>query len=275
LENKKNIILTHNLDLVRLLEFQNSGCFNLYMFNNTEGGVNGFIRVNDQEKKILINLHDLIKLFRNGEQNAQIGDIVIDNRTFLMSMIPFLRGYAHIMCTEDDIYSSLSSIMHGYENGFVDVARVYQQLFGYSFGEDCVISVHDVLNLDCTNIRTVDPDKLPLLSETLKQTLIYYHLRMSVEKVLVQLYPTTRRENEEVMLGQIIQRAFRCDRTNTDYDRIIEHRVFFTSRKTLLNEFNHYEGNMNIFQPAIDIEDATLQKEVNTIHERLDLLRTS
>ncbi len=274
LENKKNIILTHNLDLVRLLEFQNSGCFNLYMFNNTEGGVNGFIRVNDQEKKILINLHDLIKLFRNGEQNAQIGDIVIDNRTFLMAMIPFLRGYAHIMCTEDDIYSSLSSIMHGYENGFVDVAMVYQQLFGYSFGEECVVSVQDVLNLDCANIRTVDPDKLPLLSETLKQTLIYYHLRMSVESVLVQLFPTSRRENEEVMLGQIIQRAFRCSRTDIDYERIIEHRVFFTSRKTLLNEFNHYEGNMNIFQPAIDIKDATLQREVNTIHERLDLLRT-
>ncbi len=274
LENKKNVILTHNLDLVRLLEFQNQGCFNFYMFNNTEGGVNGFIRVNDQEKKILINLHDLIKLFRNGEQNAQIGDIVIDNRTFLMSMVPFLRGYAHIMCTEDDIYSSLSSIMHGYENGSVDVTMVYQKLFGYRFGEECVISVQDVLNLDCTNIRTVDPDKLPLLSETLKQTLIYYHLRMSVESALVQLFPTSRRENEEAMLGQIIQRAFSCDRADIDYNRKIEHRVFFTSRKTLLNEFNHYEGNMNIFQPAIDIEDAALQREVNTIHERLDLLRT-
>jgi hypothetical protein len=244
------------------------------MFNNTEGGVNGFIRVNDQEKKILINLHDLIKLFRNGEQNAQIGDVVIDKRTFLMAMVPFLRGYAHIMCTEDDIYSSLSSIMHGYENGSVDVAMVYQRLFGYRFEEECVVSIQDVLNLDCTNIRTVDPDKLPLLSETLKQTLIYYHLRMSVESALVRLFPTSRRENEEAMLGQIIQRAFRCSRTDVDYDRKIEHRVFFTSRKTLLNEFNHYEGNMNIFQPAIDIEDSALQREVNAIHERLDLLRT-
>ena len=38
--------------LVRLLEFQNSGYFNFYMFNNTEGGVNGFVRVNDQEKAL-------------------------------------------------------------------------------------------------------------------------------------------------------------------------------------------------------------------------------
>ena len=38
--------------------------------------------------------------------------------------------------------------------------------------------------------------------------------------------------------------------------------MFFTSRKTLLNEFNHFEGNMNIFQPAIDITETALQKEV-------------
>ena len=43
-------------------------------------------------------------------------------------------------------------------------------------------------------------------------------------------------------------------------------------RKTLLNEFNHFEGNMNIFQPAIDIEDFALQREVNAIYERLAFL---
>ncbi|MFZ2539408.1 MAG: hypothetical protein WAX04_10965 [Oscillospiraceae bacterium] len=54
----------------------------------------------------------------------------------------------------------------------------------------------------------------------------------------------------------------------------LQYRVFFTSRKTLLNEFNHFEGNMNIFQPAIDIEDNALQREVYAIHEKLALLRT-
>ena len=48
-----------------------------------------------------------------------------------------------------------------------------------------------------------------------------------------------------------------------------EFRVFFTSRKTLLNEFNHFEGNMNIFQPAIDITKSALQKEIREIEEKL------
>ena len=49
----------------------------------------------------------------------------------------------------------------------------------------------------------------------------------------------------------------------------IKHRVFFTSRKTLLNEFNHFEGNMNIFQPAIDITDEALEKEREDINKYL------
>ena len=49
--------------------------------------------------------------------------------------------------------------------------------------------------------------------------------------------------------------------------------MFFTSRKTLLNEFNHFEGNMNIFQPAIDITEAALQKEVADIESKLIQIR--
>lgn len=46
-------------------------------------------------------------------------------------------------------------------------------------------------------------------------------------------------------------------------------RILFTSRKTLLNEFNHFEGNMNIFQPAIDITNKALEKERESIIEYL------
>lgn len=272
LETKKNIILTHNLDLVRLLEFQNSGCFNLYMYNNTEGGVNGFSRVNNTEKKILINLHDLIKFLRGADATAPLENVVLDKRGFLMAMIPFIRGYAHILCTEDDIYSGLSSIMHGYETGSVEISQIYKRLFGYDFGEECIVSVDDIINVDTANISTVDTEQLPLLAETLKQTLIYYHLRVKVEKTLTTLYPSSRRTGEDAMLGQIIRRAFQSRRTDPDVRQKTEYRVFFTSRKTLLNEFNHFEGNMNIFQPAIDIEDFALQREVNAIYEKLALL---
>ena len=41
----------------------------------------------------------------------------------------------------------------------------------------------------------------------------------------------------------------------------MNNRVFLTTKKTLLNEFNHFEGNMSIFQPAIDITDQILEKE--------------
>ena len=61
--------------------------------------------------------------------------------------------------------------------------------------------------------------------------------------------------------------------TQEQKDEARNNRVFFTSRKTLLNEFNHFEGNMNIFQPAIDITEAALQKEVADIESKLIQLR--
>ena len=54
----------------------------------------------------------------------------------------------------------------------------------------------------------------------------------------------------------------------TDFEK----KVFFLSRKTLINEFNHFEGNMNIFQPAIDISDSSLKKEKEDIVNALNLL---
>ena len=52
----------------------------------------------------------------------------------------------------------------------------------------------------------------------------------------------------------------------------IRKRVRLTSKKTLINEFNHFEGNLSIFQPAIDITEKALGSErtdiitfVNTI----------
>lgn len=41
------------------------------------------------------------------------------------------------------------------------------------------------------------------------------------------------------------------------------------SKKTLLNEFNHFEMDMNIFQPAIDITDKALNNEREQILKRL------
>ena len=121
----------------------------------------------------------------------------------------------------------------------------------------------------------IDENEYPLLSDTLKQTLIYYHIRMKVEHELVDIFNIHCTSNEILMLINIIQNAFRVP-TNATQEQINEarqNRVFFTSRKTLLNEFNHFEGNMNIFQPAIDINETVLQKEVTDIENKLKELR--
>lgn len=45
----------------------------------------------------------------------------------------------------------------------------------------------------------------------------------------------------------------------------MRNRVKLTSKKTLMNEFNHFEGNLSIFQPAIDITDRDLKDERSDI----------
>ena len=269
LENKKQIILTHNTDLIKLLEFQRNNCFNLYLFNNTENGKNGFIPVCQEEKDILINLHKLLKLFRN--EDRKLEENIVDSRLFLMAMIPFMRGYANILLTGNDIYLKLCELMHGYTDASENVSLIYKELFGYTF-EETVVSTMDVVGLDCSALSIMNSDKYPLLAETLRQTLIYYHLRMLVEKTLVDHFHLT--QNDEETLAQIINKAFpmRACADVEENKKRKENRVFFTSRKTLVNEFNHFEGNMNIFQPAIDISKQALDKEVRAIKERLEQL---
>lgn len=269
LENKKQIILTHNTDLIRLLDVQLNNCFNLYILNNVHEGTNGFIPVSEREKMLLINLHHLISLFQN--KNNELVEAIHDRRQFLMAMIPFMRGYAHISLDPNDRYGQLSAIMHGYGTGSLDVSPIYNSLFGEVFESEEIVSVTDILEIDCSNLDVLDKAHFPLLADTLEQTLVYYHLRMKVEKELVDIFNI--HTNNMTMLNQIIQRAFRCQDTNADYERMREFRVFFTSRKTLLNEFNHFEGNMNIFQPAIDITKSALQKEIEEIEAKLNEVR--
>ena len=171
---------------------------------------------------------------------------------------------------EDDDYGTLSNVMHGYLRGSVDAASMYKKMFGYDFEISEMISVEDVLNLNCEEISILDANEYPLLSGTLKQTLIYYHLRMLVEKQLVDMFNLNVTDE---MLSQIIQKAFKCQSDDKDFEIKRRFRVFFTSRKTLLNEFNHFEGNMNIFQPAIDITYPALQKEINDIRNKLENVR--
>lgn len=265
LEDKKQLVLTHNTDLIRLLDVQLNNCFNLYILNNVENGQNGFIPVSDREKKLLINLHELIKLFQN-KDNSLI-PAINNRRQFLMAMVPFMRGYAHISLDINDDFGSLSNIMHGYCTGSIDVVPIYKKLFGYDFKGTEIISALDILNFDFRMLDILNKTQYPLLAKTLEHSLVYYYLRMKVEKELVDDFNISTQEGDT--LNKIIRRAFDCKVTDAYFEQKRDFRVFFTSRKTLLNEFNHFEGNMNIFQPAIDINPVALQKEIDGIEAKL------
>ena len=263
LENKPRIVLTHNLDLLRLLESQYKHSFNLYLLNNTEGEDNGFIPLSNNEQNMLINLKELLNTFRH-----KIFNEIQSTELYLISMIPFMRGYATIIDDGSSI-EQLTQLMHGYKTEAVDIAKIYFRLFGndgnVKLPSSLVVDVPDILSRTVDGISIVNPVKYPLLDKTLKHSFVYLFLRLLVEKTLVEKYTIDTSRYDQ--LGSIISQAF----PGNDVDSIRK-RVRLTSKKTLINEFNHFEGNLSIFQPAIDITEKALGAErtdiltfVNTI----------
>lgn len=266
LDKKLNILLTHNLDLVRLMNFQMKNAFKLYIINNTDDEENGFIDIKDEEKEILLNIHTFLNVLRES-----IFDEIEDEKVFLCSLIPFMRGYCQLI-GEKTLKNKLTDIMHGYKNIKVDISDIYRNLFleGHNhskISQEYILDIGDLLNIELDNLKILKGEtKYPLLDRTLKHSFTYLYLRATVERELVNLYSLNTNKVENV--SQIIDAAF--PRNNSSK---LKDRVFFLSRKTLLNEFNHFEGNINIFQPAIDISDKSLEKEKNDILKRLESLR--
>jgi hypothetical protein len=119
LNNKKSLVLTHNTDLIKLLEHQEKDCFTLYYMNNTMGETNGFLHINKNEIKILLYIPDLINLFREGIEQE-----IIDEKAFLISVIPFIRGYC--LLTNDMTHKEkLTKLMHGYESESEELSEIY------------------------------------------------------------------------------------------------------------------------------------------------------
>lgn len=261
LDNKDSIILTHNVDLLRLLEAQYKNCYNLYMFYNSHYANNGFIKINKKEKELLLHLNELIAFFR-----SKVFEYVISYDLFFMSMIPFMRGYSHLLLGNN--YTILTGLMHGYKTESVDVKNIYSNLFGHEidkrYKKSCNLSVSDILKVNIqNNTEIINANKYPLMNQTLIHTLTYLQIRLIVEKTLVKKYNIDTDKSKQ--LGQIIDVAF----PSSD-DTTINLRVTLTSKKTLINEFNHFEGNLSIFQPAIDISTQALLEEKNAIIELVE-----
>ncbi len=255
LKDKNRIILTHNTDVLRLLNSQYSNCFSLYILNNTNGENNGFINLRPNEKDMLINIDKLLNGFRK-----DVVKHVISMEEYLISMIPFCRGYATII-NNTTVANNLTNVMHGYKRDEVDIAQSYCELFGNETGlipNSYSVKVEDILRKNPETIEILDAEVYPLLNKTLKHTMTYLMLRLLVEKTLVE--KKHLEITQHLQLGQIIDRAF----PNNSLPET-KMRVRLTSKKTLINEFNHFEGNLSIFQPAIDITNSSLAKEKNDI----------
>lgn len=252
LQSKKRIVLTHNIDFIRLLDSQYRNSFNLYILNNTEDETNGFIQLKTKEQGILISLQKLLNTFR-GDVLSQI----VNKELFLISMIPFMRGYANII-NRQDLFEKLTQVMHGYKSQKIDIAHIYRDLFNITskaIPESYEVSVDDILEKTVDGKHIVNHEEYPLLDKTLYHSFVYLFLRLILEKKLVEKFKINTETHEQ--LGQIISAAF----PNDDDVEQIRKRIRLTSKKTLINEFNHFEGNLSIFQPAIDITNKALETE--------------
>ena len=153
LDQKKTIILTHNTDLINLLEHQQKNCFNLYFLNNTDGEENGFIFINQYEQKIILYLHEFINLLR-----GDIKQYIINKNAFLISIVPFMRGYCQII-GNTTLKNNLTKLMHGYNNDTVNIARIFNDLFR----SDMFENDYNIINLRPFSCAK-DPDYLQLSS---------------------------------------------------------------------------------------------------------------
>lgn len=251
LSDKRKVVLTHNTDALRLFNAQNGECYSLYLLNNSYRGNNGFVPVNQKEKKLLINLSCLVKFFRR-----EVFSFIENEKLFLISMIPFMRGYANI--TQKRKWNDkLTNVMHGSMRETVDILEAYNKVFNirnnkFSFSKFNT-SVPEIFNFKIENLCILNKDNYPLLDKTLRHSFSYLYLRLLTEKTLSEKYNI---KGNNKTFGAIINKAF--PRNNP---KMVENRIFLTSKKTLINEFNHFEGNLSIFQPAIDISDQALAKE--------------
>lgn len=260
LENKKIIILTHNIDLIRLFDLQFKNSFTLFLFNNIETEENGFIQLKEIEIPLLISMTELFKMLR------EIKDEYIKNKKlFLISLIPLMRKYSEIIGDkekEDD----LSQLMHPYYDKQINMSEIYKVFFQKEIDTSFALNVQDILNININNgiNEIVDNNVFPLLNRALVHTLTYLYLRLIVENKLITKYSIhiNKIKQNKLTLGGLISECFPKNNINREFEKI---RNFLVTKKTLLNEFNHFQGTISIFQPAIDINNVILRKEKESI----------
>ena len=256
---KKVIILTHNINTIKLMHHQYKNCFNLYLLNNEKDGDNGFIQINKKEQSsealqdmdFILEIKNVISFFKSQEINTDLKD----KEQFLLSLIPFMRSYSNLLLS-DDLYKKLCKLMHGYENDKVDINEIFKKLFDIDLLQSQYeINVEDILQIDIKD-EIINKTKYPILNRTLYHNLNYLKLRLLVEHTLYNTDTNKMDWTKYPTLHNIIEKYLK---NNIDLKNKL------LSKKTLLNEFNHFEYDMCLFMPSLDISDNKLKEERDNI----------
>lgn len=260
LANKKEvIILTHNINTIKLMHHQYKNCFNLYLLNNEKDGDNGFIQINKKEQSsetlqdmdFMLEIKNVISFLKSQEINTDLKD----KEQFLLSLIPFMRSYSNLLLS-DDLYKKLCKLMHGYENDKVDINEIFKKLFDVDLLQSQYeINVEDILQIDIKD-EIINKTKYPILNRTLYHNLNYLKLRLLVEHTLYNTDTNKMDWTKYPTLHNIIEKYLK---NNIDLKNKL------LSKKTLLNEFNHFEYDMCLFMPSLDISDNKLKEERDNI----------
>ena len=260
LDKKNTIILTHNINTIKLMQHQYKNCFNLYLLNNEKGEENGFIKVNGRANNsenyrdldLMLEIKNVIQLFK---ESSFLND-VRNKEQFLLSLIPFMRSYFNLLPQHEDHYKKLCKLMHGYESQIIDINDEYKVCFGEKVMNNSYnVSVDDILQTEVGD-EIVDKEKYPVLNRTLYHTLNYLKLRLMVENTLYNTDINKIDKNKTYQLHQIINIYLKDN-------YVLKTKLI--SKKTLLNEFNHFEYDMCLFMPSLDISNNKLNEERDSI----------
>ena len=118
--------------------------------NNTEGENNGFLKINEHEKRILLYIPALIRLFC-----SDIASEILNEKAFLISIIPFLRCYCYLI-QNNEKKDKLTKIMHGYETESVNLSSLYNELFKTDIiKNEHIMSANDILTYNIDNLDII------------------------------------------------------------------------------------------------------------------------
>lgn len=158
--------------------------------------------VNTRQHGKDIDRNTFVAFIRNDENRPNLSEMDTTKRSFIITDLSKSKVVEKILAIKpDEIIADTSSVLVERHDDAIGILKKYH--FGNVFNGSEIISVSDILSINCNNLDILDETLFPLLADTLEQTLVYYHLRMKVEKELVDIFSI--HTNDTTMLNQSIK----------------------------------------------------------------------